>query len=405
MAYSDPAHRSTVLISGAGVAGPALAYWLLRAGLTPVLVESAPAPRTGGYMIDFWGPGFEVAERMGLAARLREIGDRVRELRLVDARGRAQARLSVQAFAGALGERYVSLLRGSLSAELLACVRDRAEMRFGDEVTALAEAGDAVEVTFRRGAPQRFGLVIGADGLHSNVRRLAFGQRPDDEAPLGCYVAAFTSHSYPHRDELVYISRTLPGRQIARYALRDGRTAIFMFLRAALAEGRRLDEPERQRAFLIELFGDMGWESRDVVRALARADDLYFDTVAQVSIPAWSKGRVALTGDAAWCPSLLAGEGASMAMAGALVLAGELAAAGGNHRDAFERYEARLRRFVERKQHGALRMAAWFAPRTAFGLFVRNQLTRLAGFPGLTGLIAGPMMNEDLVLPRYDWAQ
>ncbi|HEX3917767.1 MAG TPA: FAD-dependent monooxygenase [Caulobacteraceae bacterium] len=403
MAYSDPGRRRTVLISGAGVAGPTLAYWLLRAGLTPVLVERAAAPRTGGYMIDFWGVGFEVAERMGLAPRLKKVGQRIQEVRLVSAAGRTAARLPFDAFSGLLGERYVSLLRGDLAGELLRLVSDRIETRFGDEIVGLQQGEHGVDVMFRRGPPARFDFVVGADGLHSNVRRLAMPDTAVAETPLGYYVASFTAHGYPHNDLLAYVSRTTPGRQVARYALGDGRTAIFMVLAAELGRGRELDTPEAQRRFLAEAFAKIGWEAADIIAALARADDLYFDTVAQVRLPRWSDGRVALVGDAAFCPSLLAGEGAAFAMAGAMVIAGELADAGGAHRPAFERYEHRLRAFIERKQGAARRMGAWFVPRTALGVFVRDQLTRLTSLPGLSSLIAGPMIRDDLALPRYDW--
>jgi 2-polyprenyl-6-methoxyphenol hydroxylase-like FAD-dependent oxidoreductase len=392
-----------VLVSGAGVAGPAMAYWLWRAGMTPVLVERAPEPRAGGYMIDFWGPGFEAAERMGLAARLREIGYRIDELRLVDANGRPNARLAVSAFSRILAGRYVSLLRSDLSAALLDVVRDHVEVRFDNTVAALSQRSDGVDVRFAGGAAERFDLVIGADGLHSNIRRLAFGDDPIQQQPMGYCVAAFTTRGYPHRDPSAYVSRTTPGRQVARYSLRDGRTTIFMILAADDALGLQNKSGGAQRDVLARAFKHIGWECDDILKALWRADDLYVDEVAQVRMPAWSSGRVALLGDAAWCPSLLAGEGASFAVAGALVLAGELLNAGGDHRPALEAFERRLRRYIEGKQRAALRMGSWFAPRTRLGIFIRDQLTRLAGAPGLTKLIAGPMVADGLALPHYDW--
>jgi 2-polyprenyl-6-methoxyphenol hydroxylase-like FAD-dependent oxidoreductase len=402
MAFSDPGGRLPVLVSGAGVAGLTLAYWLQRAGRRPVLVETAPAPRAGGYMIDFWGPGFTVAERMGLAARLREVGCRVAELRLVDGRGRPSVRLPLSAFERALGERYVSLLRSDLAAELLARVRDSIEIRFDDEIIGLAQTGQGVDVMFRRGAPQRFDLVIGADGAHSKVRRLAF-EGVDPTVPLGRYVAAFTARDYPHPAELAYVSRTIAGRQAVRCALKDGRTAFFLILTDEAVGKRRLDSIDHQRGLLTEAFRGIGWEAKDILRALNRASDLYFDAVAQVRLPAWSKGRVALTGDAAWAPSLLAGEGSSFAMAGAYLLAGELAAHPFDHRRAFTAYERRLRGYIVKKQNAALRMGGWFAPKTGLGVFIRNQLTRLAALPGFMQLLVGPMVDDDLGLPDFDW--
>jgi 2-polyprenyl-6-methoxyphenol hydroxylase-like FAD-dependent oxidoreductase len=403
MVQASRQRRPSVLVSGAGVAGCALAHWLLRAGMSPVLVEKSPAPREGGYMIDFWGVGFETAERMGLADRVRKAGYLIRELLMVNAAGKIDARLPFSALEGMLHERYVSLPRDDLAKILYSDVGDRVDVRFDDEIIALKEAGSAVEVMFRRGRPRRFDLVIGADGLHSKVREVVFGDEMTTLAPLGYFAAAFTVADYPHRDDLVYVSRTTPGRQVARYRLRDGRTAFFMVVSKRLAEGRRLASADRQRAFLAETFAGIGWEARAILRALSNAEDLYFDAVAQARLPAWSKGRVALVGDAAWCPSLLAGEGASLAMAGAMVLAGELMTAGSDYRRGFETYERRLRPLMQKKQRSALSMGAWFAPKTTAGVFLRNQLTRLAALPGLSHLLLGAMVKDDFILPRYEW--
>jgi 2-polyprenyl-6-methoxyphenol hydroxylase-like FAD-dependent oxidoreductase len=392
------------LISGAGIAGPAAAYWLSQAGWRVTLVDNAPALRSGGYMIDFWGPGLEVAERMGLGAQLRARGYRFGELRFVGRDGRQLARLRGESVAGALGERYVSILRADLSAMLFARAADRVETRFDDEATALWDAGEQAEVSFRRGGRERFDLVVGADGLHSNIRRLAFPESRGWLRPLGYLAAAITVEDYPHVDPLAYVSRTVPGRQVARYALRDGRTTLFFIFAAELAKGRRLDDLAGQKALLTDLYRDVGWEAREVLAAIDRAQEVYMDAVGQVFAPAWSRGPYVLVGDAAYCLSLLAGEGASFALAGAYVLAGELARAGGRVREAAAAYEAMLRPVVTRKQRSARRLGGWFAPRTRPGLVLRNQLTRLMSAPALSRLIAGPMLDDGFALPDYPLA-
>jgi len=395
--------NKTVLVSGAGIAGPTLAYWLLRAGMEPTIVEAAPELRTGGYMIDFWGLGFEVAEAMGLGRQLREIGYAMRELTLVDADGRITARLTTEAMRKASGERYVTLLRADLARELYRSIAGRVEVIFGNEITFLAQDAEAVHVGLAHGPPRRFDLVIGADGVHSNVRRMIFGREDSFEIDLGYSVAAFSARSYPHRDELIAVSRTTPGRQVVRCTLRDGSTVFFMVLASELTTNYPVTTTGAQKRCLIDAFRDIGWEGDEILEAVSDATDLYFDTVTQVHMPAWSRGRVALVGDAAYCPSLLAGAGSSFAMAGAYQLAGELAAALGDHTRGFLAYEWRFKPFLDRKQRAARRLGAWFAPRTPLGLFVRNQITRLAGAPGFSDLMVGPIVANELQLPHYTW--
>lgn len=392
-----------VLISGAGVAGLTLAYWLMRAGITPVIVERSSRLRTGGYMIDFWGVGYTVAERMGLSGSLHEIAHEIREIRLVDGRGHRKTALTTASLREILKGRYVSLLRGELVRELYRTVGG-VEVIFGDRVTSLTPCEGGVVAGFERGPERQFDAVVAADGVHSNLRRLVFGPDAEFETPLGYYVAAFTADDYPHRDEGVYLSRTIIGRQVVRCTLRDGRSVFFVVLASDLTNGRSLDSPVEQRKCIVEAISGMRWEVADIVAALERCDDFYFDSVSQIRMPAWSRGRVAFLGDAAYCPSLLAGEGASLAMAGAYILAGELTSADGEIASAFWLYEQRLKPFIERKQRAALRLGGWFAPRTRFGLLVRNELTRLAATSALSNLIMRPIVSDDLRLPEYPWS-
>jgi 2-polyprenyl-6-methoxyphenol hydroxylase-like FAD-dependent oxidoreductase len=240
--------------------------------------------------------------------------------------------------------------------------------------------------------------VIGADGLHSNVRRLAFA---DGELPkyLGYYTAAFTVPDYAHREKDVYIGYSSPGRQVARYSLRDGRsTFFFMFARDTpldLPHGDR----DAQRMVLAEQFAGAGWECDEILHAMHRADDLYFDAVAQVRIPTWSHGRVALVGDAAYCPSLLAGEGTGLAMAGAYVLASALHSDAPDYASAFQVYERTLRPLIDRKQRAAERLARWFAPRTRFGIWIRNALTSSMRLPFIGSRMAKATLGESVQLP------
>ena len=243
------------------------------------------------------------------------------------------------------------------------------------------EQAEAVQVQFKHAGERRFDLVIGADGLHSNIRKLAFGPQHRFEKQLGYAVAAFEVRGYRPRDEDVYLMYGHPGRMLGRFTLHDDRT-LFLFV---FADGRRFvcrRRSNQQKAMLRERYRDGKWECPRILDELDRTNELYFDRVSQIRMPNWSQGRVALAGDAAFCVSLLAGQGSALAMISAYVLAGELAAAGGRHQEAFRRYEARLRAYIDAKQRGAERFAGAFAPKTRWGLGFRNLVIRAFAIPG-----------------------
>lgn len=387
-----------VLVCGLGVAGATLAWWLDAYGFEVTVVECAAGPRTGGYMIDFWGPGYDVAEHMGAIDRLRATGYLIDEVRLVRRNGRRLATIGARAVRDLLGDRFFSLLRGDLAGLLHRLIIGRVDIRFGRRVRALRQRADGCDVEFDDGATAAFELVLGADGVHSQIRGLV---DPDArEQPLGLWAAAFSASGYPHRDPGAYVSRAEVGRQAARYALRDGRSAFFLIARSPERSGRPPAEPSEQKAWLRAQFGG-GWEGAEMLRRLDACDDLYFDAVAQVRSGRWSNGRVALVGDAAWAPSLLAGEGASLAMAGAYVLAGELDRCCGDYAAAFARYEHQFRPLTERRQRSALRIGGWFAPRDRMGLLLRNLASRLAARPPIARLLFGGMLADPFELPEY----
>ncbi len=384
-----------IAISGAGVAGAALAHWLHRTGHTPTMIEQAPKFRTGGYMIDFWGVGYQVAKRMGIEDPVRTAGYQIEWLRSVGSGGEVKANVSVDVFRRMIGEDFTSLPRGDLAAAIYATIEDEVETIFGDSIATIDEHSDGVRLTFGKGAPRDFDLVVGADGLHSNVRRLVFGPEEDFEHYLGCKVAACVVDGYRPRDDLSYVLYNIPGRQVGRVALRGGRT-MFLFIFRAEHDSAGAAPKDQLR----NQFGDAGWECRDILATLDDVDDLYFDVVSQIRMDRWSRGRVLLIGDAAGCISLLGGEGTGLAMTEAYVLAGELARAAGDHRRAFDAYEARLRPFIKSKQAGAARYIGFFATRTRFGLWFRNLAMRTMNFGPLATLFAGSV-RDDFELPDY----
>ena len=386
-----------IAISGAGIAGPTLAHWLLRSGHVPTLVERAPAFRTGGYVIDFWGAGYRVARRMGIERAVQEAGYLVHTLRAVGREGEVLAEVGTEGFHELAGGAFTSLPRGDLAAIVYDTIRDRVDTRFGDSIVGLDAHDAGVRVAFERGDERDFDLVIGADGLHSNVRRLAFGPERDFEHYLGCRVAACVVEGYRPRDELVYVTHNVPGKQVGRFALRGDRT-MFVFIFRAPREPVPEDQAA-QKAILRREFDDAGWECPQILAAVDDAQDLYFDAVSQIRMPRWTQGRIALVGDAAACVSLLAGEGTGLAMVEAYVLAGELARAHGDHRVAFPAYEACLRADLERKQQSATRYISFFATRTRWGLWLRTQAMRAMKFGPLFRALVGRGLRDDIDLP------
>lgn len=339
-----------VLISGASVAGPALAYWLRRYGHTPTVVERAAAPRLGGQAIDVRGVALDVVERMDLLEPLRAARTRMRGMSMLDNDGTELMRSEEYApSSGRFDSGDIEVLREDLTALLAERTKD-VEYLFGDSIATLTQDEGGVDVTFERGAARRFDLVIGADGLHSKVRRLAFG--PQEAHHLGMYVAVFTVDNVLDLDNWqVWLRHETAG--VGIYPARDNKElrVNLGFMSEPLDYDYR--DLDAQRRLVAERTAGLGWEIPRLVEAMWQSPDFYFDAMAQIKLDRWSRGRVALVGDAGYCPSPMSGQGTSLALVGAYVLAEEIAKAEELQKaeeGAFARYEARLRTFVELNQ-------------------------------------------------------
>jgi 2-polyprenyl-6-methoxyphenol hydroxylase-like FAD-dependent oxidoreductase len=367
---------ANILVSGAGIAGPTIALWLARSGNTVTVIERADDLRLGGQAVDLRGAGRTVIERAGLMPAVTRVRLQQQGMSWVDRRGRVRARMGVDAFGGEGFISEVEVLRGDLAEVLYQATRDGVAYVFGDSITALSQDEDGVDVTFERTAPRRFDLVVGADGLGSVVRRLAFGE--GGKKSLGCLIAWFTAPDPGDLDG--WYAMHLPGGgRVA--SIRPGRLAG----EAKASLGLRVDPadalPTRrddQRALLRRRFEGCGWRVPELLAAMETATDFSFSEIGQLHLPSWSSGRVALIGDAGASPSPLTGLGTSVALVQAYVLAGELTAAGGDHRRAFDRWEQLCRPYVASAQDLPPGGAAGFAPKSQLAITMQLLSMRMA---------------------------
>ncbi|MDG6109976.1 FAD-dependent monooxygenase [Dactylosporangium aurantiacum] len=352
--------HTTVLICGASIAGPALAYWLSRNGCTVTVVERAPALRTGGQAVDFKGETHRtVLARMGLLDDVRRLQTGGQDQTIIDAGGRPLAVIPGEFSGGDL-----EIRRGDLSRLLYGRTEAHCEYLFGDTVTSLTDTGTGVHVTFERAAPRTFDLVVGADGIHSTVRRLAFGPESDHVRFLGHYYAL--ADLGVDGDPVMYNE---PGRMAALGGPKA--PAFFVFASPQLRYDRQ-DVGQQQR-ILVDAYRGGGWRIPELMARVPAAADFYLDSISRVEVPAYSRGRVVLLGDSAY-GNTLGGFGTGLAVVGAYVLAGELATAGGDHRVAFPRYEAAFRDYAKVSRQG--NAGPFLAPASRPRLAMRNWMFR-----------------------------
>jgi 2-polyprenyl-6-methoxyphenol hydroxylase-like FAD-dependent oxidoreductase len=335
-----------VLISGASIAGPTLAYWLLKAGHDVTLVEYAPAPRPGGQAIDIRGPALDVITAMGLGERAAALRTHMKGMTVFDRAGNEIERsFERTATGGRFDSGDIEIFRDDLAALLRDACGSGPRTLYGDTVIALETRPRGVAVTFQRSPPEIFDLVFGADGLHSKVRQIAFGEDTPFLRPLG---VAFAIWAAPNLLDLEdwQLSFRDETAGYAIYPTRDNRE-LRVNIGFALTpdEERGLDLAAR-KALIREQAASIGGPVPRVLATLDAVEDLYFGALAQVRMPGWCQERVALVGDAGYCPSPFTGQGTSLALVGAFVLGRELARSGGDHSAAFARYETRMKPFV-----------------------------------------------------------
>ena len=361
----------TILISGASVAGPALAFWLSRYGFKPTIVERAPAIRQGGYAIDFRGVAMEVLEKMNIVKEIKKYETRAGKITIVDKHNRKLADMPDGFTSGEL-----EILRGDLANVFYEATKENTEYIFDNSISSMQQTSNGVEVAFSNGELRKFDLVIGADGLHSNVRALAFGDEQKFHHHLGIYFAVFTTPNFMDLKDMAGLYYGTLGKRTGMFSVRKDTKSQASFYFASPKFDYNYRDINAQKQIVREKFAGEQWQIPQMLQHLDDAADFYFDSVSQVRMDRWSNDRIALLGDAGYCASPMSGMGTSMAVTGAYILAGELKEADGDYSIAFARYEEKMRPFVTAAQKMA-EGAEWFVPTTRFKLWMSRQIWKI----------------------------
>lgn len=393
-------NNKNILISGAGIAGTALAFWLKKFGFNPAIIEVSPQLREGGYAVDFMGAGFDVAEKMGMIPALEKEDMDISKVGFVDKNNKEKGSMNYRKIKKLMNNRAFTLLRSDLAKVIYKSLHGEVEIIFADTIDKIEQDEDKVNVTFLSGKNRSFDLLVGADGLHSNVRNLVFGSETQFEKYFGYYTSSFTLENYPSQGR-AFSMFNVPGKQAAVYSYSTSRTAAFFVFTSPEKLKYDHHDVEKQKQILKNEFMSIGWKCPDILAKIDSSSDFYFDSVSQIKMDNWSKGRITLVGDACDCPSLLSGKGSTLAMVGAYILAGELKLAKGNYKTAFTQYENIFKPFINKKQKSAQGFAKSFIPKSNFGIWVRNQAMKLMSLSFISKLYLNQFNDKELRLKEY----
>jgi 2-polyprenyl-6-methoxyphenol hydroxylase-like FAD-dependent oxidoreductase len=393
-------NNKNILICGAGIAGTSLAFWLKKFGFNPTIVEISPRLREGGYAIDFMGAGYDVAEKMGLTPALEKVDLNISKLSFVNENDKEVGSMNYRKVKELMNNRALTLLRSDLAGVIYKSLDKDIEIIFGDTINEIQQDEAKVMVTFKSGLKRSFDLLVGADGLHSNVRNLVFGPEAQFEKYYGFYTSSFTIDNFAYKGR-AFSMYNIPYKQVAIYSDGKSKTITFFIFTSPqkLAYGHH--DIARQKQILKDEFMNAGWKCPELLSKIDATTDFYFDSISQIHMQNWSKGRVTLVGDAGYCPSLLSGKGSTLAIVGAYILAGELKTANGNYETAFQQYQNRFKPFMNKKQKAAQAFAKSFVPKSNFGICLRNKVFNLMAVPFIATLLFNQFKDKGLELKDY----
>ncbi|MFD1863224.1 FAD-dependent monooxygenase [Planococcus chinensis] len=371
-----------ILIVGAGIAGLTLADQLEREGYTVQIVEKAPGLRKEGYMMDFFGAGYDVAEKMGLLKELEKIHYPIEALNIKRTDGTTKYSLKYQSLRQLLNDRHFNFMRGDLERVLYERIKDRVPVTNSTTIESLQQDEEGILVKLSNDTKLNCDLLVGADGIHSKVRKLVFGAEENYVHSMGYQTVAFTFDKTSKYNKIDHTFDTItePGRQVSIYPIRGNRIATFFLFSSKGSSLKHYSHQEGMKE-LKKNFGDMGWVVPGLLQESEKATDFYFDDVAQTEMPTWTKGRVALVGDACGCVSVVAGQGSSLAMAGAYTLARSLGESKNDIKKALSEYDSLMVPQVTKIQKSARQFASFFLPESKWKLMFRDITMRASVMP------------------------